>query len=540
MPVLTLDGDASGAVKAHADLDSAVKRSQRGYDDAAKAAMEMERAAKKIVQENESPQDRFNRKIEELTKLFNAGKVSADQQARAIENYKVQMEEAVASQNRLADSKYHKSLETELRTLPQLTSSTATLMGEYTLTGASLDKVSEGHEKAFGAQAIGHVVEFVAQMFALEKSVEMVTEALNDQAEERRRLREDTSAALLSYGQLGAVGGTQRDVEFARRLQAEGIVKTESEAATATKGIVTAHLSDEERSFVFELAKSKRISGTESGDFALGIKGFQERYGAKAGSFENVSKEMLAAASISGQDPTEIARAMGRLGPVAQEQGIDPATAIAMYTTYARSAMNRRQALPEAEKLMKGEAEMPESMKAIFQESQKRISGSRGAELGSTLISQDPALSAQLGAEEKKASREAYIKSMSEEREGLSEEVLETIKQRAVESQGEFLGGLDAWRYEKVQHGGLFGLLPGRTGGMEDEYLSHVLNGGQLPGELNERISGYLKRSNYGGGGEDLSDLANKMDEHNAHLRRQTEIMERGDRSPPPPNGPQE
>ena len=98
MPTLRIDGDSRGAVKAHADLDAAVNKSKDAYKQAAKEAMDLEKAAKRIIQENLTPQERYNQQVMELAKAFNAGHISIDQQTRALNKYRGEMLQAGQAQ----------------------------------------------------------------------------------------------------------------------------------------------------------------------------------------------------------------------------------------------------------------------------------------------------------------------------------------------------------------------------------------------------------------------------------------------------------
>ena len=84
MPTLRLDGDASGAVKATSELNKKVKEVAKSFDLTAREAKKLETAAAQIVRANEGPQDRYNRKVAELSKLFVAGKLSVEQMDRAL------------------------------------------------------------------------------------------------------------------------------------------------------------------------------------------------------------------------------------------------------------------------------------------------------------------------------------------------------------------------------------------------------------------------------------------------------------------------
>jgi hypothetical protein len=116
MPKLILDGDAKGAVKAHGELTESQKRTKEGIDQIGKAAWETHRKmtewareqkkeqaaaaaeqkkmgeeAHKIILANEGPQERHNRRVQELGRLYVAGKLSLEQMDSALKRYNADM-----------------------------------------------------------------------------------------------------------------------------------------------------------------------------------------------------------------------------------------------------------------------------------------------------------------------------------------------------------------------------------------------------------------------------------------------------------------
>src|SRR5262249_25428956 len=133
---------------------------------------------------------------EELTKLFQANKLSADQVRTALANYTTQLDEASIAQKKLEDSKYQKMLESSLATLPKLTSETQRLMGEHTLTGASLDRVADKHEHAYGQAALHRVAEMALAYVGIERVIEYATEGLRAMEEQAHAAGERTAESL--------------------------------------------------------------------------------------------------------------------------------------------------------------------------------------------------------------------------------------------------------------------------------------------------------------------------------------------------------
>lgn len=124
MPRLILDGDSKGAVRATQELTEAqkehgkeVKKTEALYDawsarlqDSFKKAQreiaaakreseELGRVAARIIQDNETPQDRYNRKVAELSRLFVAGKLNVEQMDQALARYRHELNQVAPAQD---------------------------------------------------------------------------------------------------------------------------------------------------------------------------------------------------------------------------------------------------------------------------------------------------------------------------------------------------------------------------------------------------------------------------------------------------------
>lgn len=123
MPILRLDGDAKGAVKAtgevakgmkdigkeasdadrriregHRVLTESVKNFKREQAEAARQGKQMGEEAAKIIRENETGQERYNRKVAEISRLFVAGKLSVEQMDRALARYNADLNQTAPAQ----------------------------------------------------------------------------------------------------------------------------------------------------------------------------------------------------------------------------------------------------------------------------------------------------------------------------------------------------------------------------------------------------------------------------------------------------------
>lgn len=82
---INVTGNASEKIKKIADgLDPVAE----GFKQAAKEAKELERSAKKTLDSIQTPQERYNKKVDELGKLYKAGKLDLEQYNRALQKQK--------------------------------------------------------------------------------------------------------------------------------------------------------------------------------------------------------------------------------------------------------------------------------------------------------------------------------------------------------------------------------------------------------------------------------------------------------------------
>lgn len=94
MPTLKLDGDAQGAVKATTEVSKGYDRIGKSARDANKEAVQFERTAQRILRDNETKQETYNRKWTELAVLVKRGKLTIDEAAVALNRYRREAEGA--------------------------------------------------------------------------------------------------------------------------------------------------------------------------------------------------------------------------------------------------------------------------------------------------------------------------------------------------------------------------------------------------------------------------------------------------------------
>lgn len=254
MPTLKLDGDSVGAVKATTDVAKGVDKISKSYTEAAKEAKKLEEAAKRIVRENEGPQDRFNRKCAELTKHMVAGRISANDFSKAMDRYRAELDGADRGQSRVL----------------------ATL-GKWGL--------------AFGGITTG--LAFVKRGFdEMEKSAQSAADSVINK--------------LGAFGELQQVSTSPEDymknIGFARSLVRSGAVPKgqESLAADITFGMVSAGYSEAEKGMLAQMAEQKFVKPEGLLGMAESLGKLRRTFGDKeTGSLRDIANKVIQAAGTA-------------------------------------------------------------------------------------------------------------------------------------------------------------------------------------------------------------------------------------------------
>ncbi len=349
-------------------------------------------------------------------------------------------------------------------------------------------KVEQQHQESFGDGAINQLTKYAAGAFTIKKALDIVNSALQTEIDLRKQLAGEDKTALTSIGQLSAAGGTKADLAFARKLEADGLVSSPSEAAQATTGIVKARLTDQERAYAYHLAERRDINPSEVGQFALDIKGFQQRTG---GTFEDDAKKVFALARTGKQTPSEIAAGISKLSKTAQDEGISQNQLLATFTALGASATTRKEAVSESEKIFTGKAELSDygpEIASLYAQQLAAAQGAPGAPEVPNLTDVDPRSKAAKFAEFTKGKLNTDIKDQTSEWEN-NFESFSNIREKNIRDRGGSAMGL--WLERQTVN------------------IAHKLGIGE-----------------------------NRKSEE--FLRKQTEMMERDQRSTPPPSGRQE
>lgn len=469
MPVLKLDGDAKGAVRATSDVAAGVANIAK---ESKQLALNTEQLREQLAKAyDEKPIDAYIRKCEELAKKLVDGKI----------------------------------------TVYQYTEQTDRM-------SKGLKVAGEAHSHSFGSEAISELAAYAGGLFTVHKAIEFVTEALAAQNEEKKRAAEFVAGGLGGAGAIANASPNQasfeHNISVARQLMSEGLVPREQQdtANRTAAGMGSAQLSHSEEEFLFKLGKQKRIGGSQLGEFAETVRRFQEAYGPKAGSFEDVSKQFIAASedTYGLVSPNDIGMQTADLARQAQEEGLTPQQVMAMYVTAARTSKSKKGASSRLKQMIDDGDSFEGSEAATYAREIQTIQGAPNQNIVD-YISTDPRLSAARGVEEAFGERGRTIEEFASERESLYQEIWQRrrtahIKQYGTGFRGSIVGATDA-----VQES------LGRTAGGEDLTILQAAatsDSQNYPVELLGRMANYL--------------------------HRQTEVAERNERRTPPPSGKQE
>lgn len=481
MPKLVLDGDATGAVKATGQTTDGVAKLKAEFKAAAAEAAQLTREAKRIVDENATPQERYNSQVERLAKMFVAGKISVEQMDRAVGNYGKQLDESTKSHGK------HK----------------------------------QAHEEAFGAESLKSLSSYVAGLVTVEKGIELVTEALREQAEEKRRAAENVAGGLAGADALVNSGNPAQAKAIAEQFMGAGLIGRDQQAAAFGVGgniVTSGHANEAE--FLKELAEKRIIQPLQAGELAQNITKVQSGFGAEAGSFEDIFKKVRVAANEKGvgASPADMARYLADLSDEARESGTPIDQVLAVMATETQKSKSLKSGEAAAKQYMtEGNVFDGEQLKAYG----RNLSDIQGAP-GQALPDQIPGLGlgAARGTEAAKARNQKVIEDKYANLQLLATGVWES--RSAVANQAGGLHPLDESLYQHT----VGALLPNRSV-LDMEFTGGMRNVGEDT-ELGRGIEKYL------GVPEGYWEKQQQL------LEEQNNMMRRSDRNLPPPSGLQE
>lgn len=282
MSSVRFDTDVAQALRAHEDLQNAVEGINDAYEDTAKSAAALERAAARIVRANEGPQERYNRKIAELARLVKSGKLHIDDANRAAERYRRTLERQIEAQNR-----------------------------------------------AYGRGAQSNVAGMVRQYVSVSAAISLGTRALQQFIEERKRAEQEVKQSPKGLAGLAQLAAVAEDPEAAfaemlaeaRRAFSAGVGESVDQAGDILFGLLSAGLDAADRKFAAALEASGAVTGVDeaASAFAALTKALGRE---EVGSFEDVISKALAASKGAPAKAPELVLAAAMSGGSARALGV--------------------------------------------------------------------------------------------------------------------------------------------------------------------------------------------------------------------------
>lgn len=235
MPTLRLDADAKKGVKAFQDLEKAIDKTEKQLELTTREAKKLETAAGRIAKQNEGPQERYNRKMQELANLVKQGKLSMDQAHMAATRY-----------------------------------------------GASLERAGQKGQSVWGQQALAGIGGLVSGYLSVAGAVGVVAQGLRVVDQETRKVADSFYQGFGSIGELQQVSKTPADfaknLGYAKSLVSRGIVSNLGEASQIAFTTAASGFTDAEREFLAKVGEKKQVAPEKLLGFAENIGTVQSLY----------------------------------------------------------------------------------------------------------------------------------------------------------------------------------------------------------------------------------------------------------------------
>lgn len=495
------------------------------------------RVAQQIYKENETATERYNRQLAESKSALQGNANEAELLKRQTTQLTLEYLRATDGNKQLTASEQHKidvkrkyqeQLQREIQTLPQITSETGKLLGEYTQAGEALTHIVAKQESAFGDIALKKVAAFGAGLLSVQKVASALAHGIAEATKEIDAAADATFQGQGAIGSLAAASASpeefQKNLGFARELERRGIVDPHNigKAADITTGLVRAHISPSERNVLADLADKDFIKETQMEDFGVGARSIQEIFQGKAGSFDKVLYQLLAASKFGKMDPDELATTAQKYGGAAVAAGMPLDQALTIAAVISRTAPNAKTAASRTTKyfegLAKGESSLTPEQQSLYDQYLPSVTG---AAAPPDYASLDPRNAAGQALEAELGAYSDQVSSGYEQRRNLARAAY-TARMRDAASRG-FL----PWVTQGAMEWTVGSLLP------YDQQMS-------LPSSATEETRRQI-REYQGGSGLDMTEVANQLQENNRiqqeQLRTQQEMSRKLDDSGIPVGG---
>lgn len=297
MVKLRFETDLATSLQASNDLANAVNKVGNNLSIAAKEARSLEVAAKRIVDQNLSSQEKYNQKLETMAKAVRAGTLS--------------MEDAEKTAARLRQR---------------------------------LDETA-------GPSTIANITKMAAGYLSVSGAVATVLRGLQDVESQAQATADRVLNSVGAFGELQQVATSPEDfqklVGQARNLQRRGVFGPDQggQAADFVFALRNAGYSDEDVGFITGLGESKKVKPENLQKVAEGLKKYQTIFGAKeAGSIKDVAQKVFAAAGTMQTDFAQAAGASTLFGSEAAALGYSDEEALAAFVAIEQQSPGAEEA----------------------------------------------------------------------------------------------------------------------------------------------------------------------------------------------------
>lgn len=446
---LRFETDLATSLKAAADLGAAYDKVGSAVTGTASEMKKLELAAKRITDQNLTPQEKYNQKLGLMAKAVKAGKLEMTDAERTAARLRMR-----------------------------------------------LDETAKSSDKVFGASsvaAIGRWASGFAGVTAILAGIKAGFAAVEKQSQDAA---DNVFQNYGSFAALQAVSGNEQEfganVAFARDLVSRGVVspQKQGQAADITAGLIKARLTAADREVIASIGESDILQPEELVKFGEGVREFRDVFKSQ-GTFRDTANQLIEAGKQAKISPGEVGSATTKFGRTAIDNGFTSEQALAAYTTILQTSPNARTAATRTEKFFKGEYAMTPDQKKLFSEQQGLIGSAASRDvLGKQggLVQTDNLLAAADTLQTSQGETSQIVQRTSGEKEILLD-IITNARERQAARHGTF-AKLEAW-FENTFITGTKDAFD-----LEDSEIRGAVNDrtGLLNSEERQRMSDYLKR----------------------------------------------
>lgn len=263
-----------------------------------KEHLELARAAKKVYEETRTPQERYNRKLQELGRLLQAGKVDQETYGRAVRRAKEE-----------------------------------------------LDAAGKSGQKAFGAGALSDLAKMAAGYLTINSAIQLITASMRDKAEmERKSFEANRSFAEIQAGAIAMAGDltAKQTEEFVAQVDAlTARAKPIGGKQTAYQVLETTLSAAGEQGLAFRAAEVGMALGRKSPEEATALAGGLLDIAQVTGETEDMMKNAGFLIASTTQARVTTLKGMAEYGAVAakavQTRGGTAGESMAMFTALTKA-----------------------------------------------------------------------------------------------------------------------------------------------------------------------------------------------------------